>query len=93
MSQNWKSTTQETFAVFITKEQQFQSHSRFIRRKNRDFTKEVLLIIVSDKYQQHFKIIYITDNVIQFSLITKQDEIDNSMSKSQQNIKSIWNFK
>ena len=41
MSQNRKSATQETFAVFIIKEQRFQSHSKLIRRKNRDATKEV----------------------------------------------------
>jgi len=82
MSQNRKSATQETFTVFVTKEQRFQSHSRFIQRKNRDAMKEVLFIIVSSKHQQHFKIIYIADNVVQFSLIARRDETDNSTSKS-----------
>jgi len=71
MNQNQKSVTQETFAVFVTKEQRFQSHSRFIRRKNRDVTKEVLFIIILSKHQQHFKIVYIADNVVQFNLIAR----------------------
>jgi len=71
MSQNRKSATQEIFAVFVTKEQQFQSHNKFIQRKNRDSMKEVLFIIVLNRHQQHFKIIYIVDSVVQFNLITK----------------------
>ncbi len=82
MSQNRKSVTQETFAVFVTKKQRFQSHSKFIQRKNRDVTKEVLFIIILSKYQWHFKIIYLADNVVQFSLIARWDKTDDSMSKS-----------
>ncbi len=93
MSQNWKSTTQETFTVFVTKKQWFWSHNRFIRRKNRDSTKEVLFIIVSDRHQRHFEVVYIADNVIQFSFITRWDEINDSTSKSQQSVRRIRNFK
>ncbi len=74
MSQNRKSATQETFTVFVIKEQRFRSHSKFIQRKNKDAMKEVLFIIVLSRYQQHFKIIYIANNVVQFSLITRWDE-------------------
>ena len=93
MSQNRKSVIQETFAVFVIKEWWFQSHSRFIQRKNRDAMKEVLFIIVSDRHQWHFKIIYIADSVVQFSLIAKWNEIDDSTSKSRQSIRRIRNFK
>jgi len=71
MSQNRKSASQETFAVFVIKEQRFRSHSRLIQRKNKDAMKEILFIIVSSRYQQHFKIVYIADNVVQFSLIAR----------------------
>ncbi len=93
MSQNQKLATQETLAVFVIKKQWFWLHNKFIWRKNKDVTKEVLFIIVSSRHQQHFKIVYITDNVIQFSLIARWDEINDSMSKSQQSIRRIQNFK
>ena len=93
MSQNWKSATQKAFTVFIAKKQWFWSHDRIIWRKNRDVIKKVLFFIFSDRYQQHFKIVYIADNVIQFNLITRWNEINDSISKSWQSIKCIWNFK
>jgi len=51
--------------------------------------KEILFIIVLSKHQQHFKIVYIVDSVVQFSLITRQNKTDNSMSKDQQSIRRI----
>ena len=44
MSQNQKSATQETLAVFVIKKQWFWLHNKFIWRKNKDVTKEVLFI-------------------------------------------------
>ncbi len=73
ISQNRKSITQETFTVFVTKERRFRSHSRFIRRKNKDATKEVLFIIVSDRHQRHFKVVYIA--AMSFNSVLLQDEM------------------
>jgi len=51
--------------------------------------KEILFIIFLNKHQRHFEVIYITDSVVQFSLIARQDETNDIMNKSQQSIRRI----